>query len=235
MPRVARQTLSGNPDANNLKVFLVKPKSSRASTTGTPKARNVTIGRSFLFGASLLSPVVSVPVSVHYAGRAGTPAAVALGLIPALPALVPIVTLAAIFILNSLVATAVTIGRVLRHNYTAAECVDDMFTWTVNPLISLLTLQPFKPPAREKPTRAKPDLSALPAAPGRARNQGEEIYYETMQAMSAQPGGRRDVVPRRGESATEPVPAACGRHAKPETVESTLADIIGEDAMAGSP
>jgi hypothetical protein len=205
----------------------VKRNTVHESTTGAPATQKAMASRAWPLGLGLLSSAITLPVSVHFVGHASGPLAVGVGLIPALPATLVVVTSATIYLLAEVVAIVVTVGRVMRHNFTAAECIDDMFIWIVNPLISLLSLQPYKPPRRKTKSTARAS-NPLPAVPGAARRADEPFFWRTMQSQAERPGGARTDVPLPGDPVITPTAHVRGRHARPD--QETDAKLRSDDA-----
>lgn len=157
---------------------------------------------------------VTLPAALHAFGHRSLSEAVAIGLAPVWLVLLVVAPVVAIYTIVSLVAVLVTMGRVLLPGPGPASCVDDLYRWIVNPVISLLTLTPFTPPTRRAKAASKSMPKAadpLPPAPGSALDEDDRLYWETLQSRAAQGGGARSDVPLPDDPATEPV----GRHARP--------------------
>lgn len=213
VPPAARHNQGGTTRPHKGCAPTVNPTIRRQSTTATPASLKQRIGRATAIGAGLASSAtaVTLPTAIHALGHKSMALALTVGLAPAVPLLLVVVAVVTMYVIASMVAVFVALGRVIHGRAGAADAVDDLFGSIINAPIALLTLTPLKPRARSSGRNAS-NMPVLPAAPAAARKLGTPVYWETLQEMVGRPGGAADIVPREDDD-TQPIR---GRHERPE-------------------
>jgi len=205
----------------------VKPNRTDQSTNhATHAGRKLFSGFIALVLSGCPASAVTLPLTIHAFGREQMGAAVVVGLIPALAAILIISAVVMAFT----VATLVTIGRIAAGTSAASSCVDDLFAWMVNPLISLISLTSFKP--RRRAAEAQPTPNPLPAVPVAARKEIEAVYWQLKREQDAKIAAapveaevtehattEAKVIPPDTET-NNPVEPYRARHAKQETTDA---------------
>lgn len=208
---------------------LVKPKPRTQSTPATPARRNFTPGpRAFALGLAS-STVVVLPIA--RAALPGEPRlALLIGLIPLLPYVLTAAAFAAIYVIVAVLAVFVIMRLIVTGRDDPLRCLTALFTWLTNPPIAFMTLRPvsFAALRSTEPSRRRASsLSPLPAPPpGAAAKADDPLYYQTLQHLAQNPGGRPDIVPPTDQASEQ----ARGRHARQEAPES-----VETPSLAGSP
>jgi hypothetical protein len=145
----------------------VKLSTTRQSTTATPGISKISAIRRPLAVLGLVSSptFATFPTAVHFLGHSHPVGAAVLGLAPAVPLVLPLVTLTVVYLMCSALAIATAAGRILlTRKVCAADCIDDLLGQVVNMAVALLTLTTYKKPARA--TRPRTPLPAAdPSAP----------------------------------------------------------------------
>jgi hypothetical protein len=199
----------------------VNRKPTRQSTTATPSSGKY-IGSIIAVVLGLLptTSVFTLPPSIHAYGHSDM--GVIIGMAPALATLIVVVSLCTCYLLMNLLAVLATIGRLVLGRDAAATSIADLMGTVVNPLISLITLTPYKAPrpGAASTKRLAAGESLLPAVPIAARTEVEALYWELKREREDKPEPEPVSVPA-AEPVTEP---SHGKHAKPEDAEASATE-----------